>query len=251
MVLGNRAPTGDRHPGAVGRVVVRAGVLLLAAAAAITGLMWLWGSLLVHGSTPAFLRHMDIQTTDWAVEHRTPTLDTMTHIGSMMADTIVALVVTAVAVVVLRIYLGRWRESIVIVVAILGELLIFLAITATVHRARPSVPQLDQAPPTSSFPSGHTGAAIALYACLAVICLRNLEPRWLAVSLAMLGFATPVIVAASRVYRGMHYLTDVLAGMLAGGVWLAVVLLVLLRTRSTGEASSKEKERPPPGPSPI
>lgn len=92
----------------------------------------------------------------------------MTHLGTMTADTIVALAVTAVAVVGLRLWLGRWRESLV-VVAIVGELLIFLVITATVHRERPPVPQLDQAPPTSSFPSGHTGAAVALYGCLAVI----------------------------------------------------------------------------------
>jgi len=44
---------------------------------------------------------------------------------------------------------------------------------------------------------------------------------------------------------GMVYVTDVLAGGLAGSVWLAVVLLVLLRAR-TGEASSRQKERPPP-----
>jgi undecaprenyl-diphosphatase len=112
------------------------------------------------------------------------------------------------------------------VVAIVGELLIFLAITALVHRARPAVPQLDQAPPTSSFPSGHTGAAVALYGCLAVILLASARPRWVAASLALLGFAIPIIVAASRVYRGMHYLTDVLAGVLASAIWLTVVLVV-------------------------
>ena len=77
-----------------------------------------------------------------------------------------------------------------------------------------------------------------------MICLRNVKPRWLAVSLAILGFAVPIIVGAARVYRGMHYLTDVLAGVLASGVWLAVVLLVLLRTPSAGEASSTPIRRP-------
>src|SRR5664279_3351875 len=110
----------------------------------------------------------------WAVEHRTPTLDTVTHIGSLTADTIVALAATV------------------------GELLIFLVITATAHRARPAVPQLDQpGAPTSGFPSGHTGAAIALYGYLAVILLRNVTPRWVAVSLAMLGSLIPIVVAVS------------------------------------------------------
>lgn len=53
--------------------------------------------------------------------------------------------------------------------AVAGELLVFLAVTATVHRPRPSVRELDAAPPTSSFPSGHTAAAMALYGCIAVL----------------------------------------------------------------------------------
>jgi undecaprenyl-diphosphatase len=156
-------------------------------------------------------------------------LDTITHFGTAMADTVVALIVAAVAVVALRWWLGRWREPLVVVVAIVGELLIFLAITALVHRDRPSVVRLDEAPPTSSFPSGHTGAAVALYACLAVLLLRTAPHRPLARILAGVGLAIPVLVAASRVYRGMHYLTDVVAGAIASGIWLAVVLIVLLR----------------------
>jgi undecaprenyl-diphosphatase len=232
MAVGIRASNGDRPvPQRTGRVISRTCAQLLAAAVGIVALMWILGSLLVRGSVPSVLGGADTQISLWAVEQRSPTLDVVTHVGSMMADTIVALAVTAVAVVGFRLWLGRWRESLVTVVAIVGELLIFLVITATVHRARPAVPQLDQAPPTSSFPSGHTGAAIALYGCLAVILLRNVTPRWVAVSLAVLGSVIPIVVAASRVYRGMHYLTDVLAGALASGIWLTAVLVVLLPTR--------------------
>ena len=195
-------------PRRAGQVMVRTVAPLFVAAVGIVGLMWILGSSLVRDSVPSFVSRTDMQTTT-------------------MADTVVALSVTAAAVVILRVWLGRWLESLVLVVAIVGELLIFLVITATVHRARPAVPQLDQAPPTSSFPSGHTGAAVALYGCLAVILLANAKPRWVAVSLALLGFAIPIVVAASRVYRGMHYLTDVLAGALASAIWLTVVLVVL------------------------
>jgi undecaprenyl-diphosphatase len=205
----------------------------LAVAIGVIGLMWILGSLVVHGLLPSAVGRADEQTSEWAVEHRTPNLDSVTQASSMAADTLVALAVTVVAVLGLRAWLGRWRESLVTVVAIVGELLIFLVITAIVHRDRPAVPRLDQAPPTSSFPSGHTGAAIALYGCLAVILLRNVKPRWVAVSLAVLSCVVPIVVAASRVYRGMHYLTDVMAGALASGIWLLVVLVVLLPTRTT------------------
>ena len=177
MAAGIRNRTGHRPvPRPAGQAVVRSAVPLVAAAVGIASLMWILGSLLVNSSAQSFLSRLDMQTTTWAVEHRTPNLDMASHIGTMLADTFVALGVTVVAVVLLRLWLGRWRESVVVVVALVGELLIFLVITAVVHRSRPAVPQLDQAPPTSSFPSGHTGAAIALYCCLAVILLRHAEP---------------------------------------------------------------------------
>ena len=240
MAAGIRNRTGHRPvPRPAGQAVVRSAVPLVAAAVGIASLMWILGSLLVNSSAQSFLSRLDMQTTTWAVEHRTPNLDMATHIGTMLADTFVALGVTVVAVVLLRLWLGRWRESVVVVLALVGELLIFLVITAVVHRSRPAVPQLDQAPPTSSFPSGHTGAAIALYCCLAVILLRHAKPRWVAASVAVLGCIIPVIVAFSRVYRGMHYLTDVLAGALASVIWLAVVLVVVPRTQPTAPSGPK------------
>ena len=146
------------------------------------------------------------------------------QIGSMLSETATVITVAAIAFFLLRWWLGRWRESITLLVSISGELLIFLAVTAAVQRDRPGVPHLDVAPPTSSFPSGHTGAAVALYGCLAVICYRNLVQRWLAVGLAAAFWSIPIIVGLSRVYRGMHFPTDVLGGALLGALWLTVVL---------------------------
>src|SRR5659263_577088 len=70
-------------------------------------------------------------------------------IGGGIANTQTAIAVTVVVVLLLRWCLGRWYESWLLVTAIAGELLVFVAITATVHRARPAVERLDAAPPTS------------------------------------------------------------------------------------------------------
>ena len=75
--------------------------------------------------------------------------------------TIVAL--TALAAAVFRWKFGRWRESLVVIYAVVGETSIFMATTLLIDRPRPSVPKLDAAPPTSSFPSGHTAAAVCFY----------------------------------------------------------------------------------------
>ena len=174
----------------------------------------------------------------WFVDQRVPFFDVATQVGSDLAGTYTCIGVLIVAVVVLRVWLGRWRESWTLTAAIVGELWVFLIVTALVGRDRPDVSHLDLAPPTSSFPSGHTAAAVALYGCLAVIVLRELRPRWLAVALAIIFWSIPVVVGISRVYRGMHFPSDVIFGALGGAAWLYIALTTLLpspRTRSTDE----------------
>jgi membrane-associated phospholipid phosphatase len=57
---------------------------------------------------------------------------------------------------------------------------------------------------------------------------RPVHRVWVVVTSVLLCLV-PVAVALSRVYRGMHYPTDVVAGALAGGLWMAIVVATLLR----------------------
>lgn len=186
------------------------------------------GWAIVKLATPSALTRWEDSVNQWFYAVRAPTLDTVSHIGSYLAETITCIVLLVVVAVALRLWLGRWRESWTLFAALVGELLVFLVVTAVVNRPRPDVPLLDAAPPTSSFPSGHTAAAVAFYGCLAVIVLRQLRPRWFAVTIATLLCLVPLVVGISRLYRGMHHPTDVVFGALGGGLWLALVLSTLL-----------------------
>ena len=84
-----------------------------------------------------------------------------------------------------------------------------------VGRDRPSVPHLDGSPVGSSFPSGHVAAA-ACYVAIAIVAGRNCAKRWIVVTLWTIALATPIIVGLSRMYRGMHFMSDVVAGMILG-----------------------------------
>lgn len=184
---------------------------------------------------------------DWFVSIRTPTLDTLTHVGSYLAETVTCIALLVVAMAVCRWRTGRWFEAWVVCAAIVGELWVFLLVTFLVDRARPDVPHLDAAPPTSSFPSGHTGAAVALYGCIALVLWRTSSSRgpWIRAAIAVC-CVVPLIVAVSRVYRGMHHVSDVVFGAIGGGVWLLVVATVLLWSRPRASEQRDAVEHPAP-----
>ncbi len=218
--------------------------LLVGGMVALTVVLLAVGFALTRWAVLEPVRQWDEDVAQWWVGVRTPMLDSLTDVGSGFSDTLVAIAVTAVAFFVLRAATGRWTLSWIVLAAIGGELLYFLALTSGVGRERPDVPQLDAAPPTSSYPSGHTGAAVALYVCLAVIMWRRVSQRLLAVPVAVVLCLVPVVVGLSRMYRGMHFATDVLFGALGGLLWLLVVLAVLWPQRrpQTGRASDQEEE---------
>ncbi len=159
---------------------------------------------------------------------RTPRWNEITNVFSMLGSTPVIVGVTAVAAVVMRLVFKRWRESLFLIGAVTAQSVIFLLTTIMIDRSRPAVPHLDTSPPTSSFPSGHTSAALCLYGGIALVLTlharrKELAPTWWAVLLAV-----PVAVALSRLYRGMHHPSDVIASFLNGATCLVVMALGVL-----------------------
>jgi undecaprenyl-diphosphatase len=129
--------------------------------------------------------------------------------------------------------------------AMLGEVAIFSSTTIVVGRKRPAVPHLDGSPPTSSFPSGHTAASTTLYGLLAIIVFgytARVVVRALAVAVAVV---IPVAIGISRLYRGMHFPSDVGGGILLGVLWFTVVGFVVLRGRFPADHHGRAEVREP------
>ncbi|HEX3326661.1 MAG TPA: phosphatase PAP2 family protein [Actinomycetota bacterium] len=166
----------------------------------------------------------DPATERWFARERAPELNKVTHYTTDLGETITVTAVGALLAIASRLLWRRWRESILVVVALAGEVLIFVSVTSLIDRHRPSVSHLDPAPPTSSFPSGHTAASVVLYLLIALLLVSRLQSGAIRKLLWIVALAIPVAVGLSRLYRGMHYPTDVLSGAALGAVWLLVAV---------------------------
>ncbi|MEV7725360.1 diacylglycerol kinase family protein [Streptomyces sp. NPDC087917] len=162
-------------------------------------------------------------------EHRVAPVSEATRWLSLLAGTqsVIALTVLCVVVLLLVPHASRYRHASFLAASVAVQSAVFVLITLVVERPRPDVPHLDGAPPTSSFPSGHVGASVALFGGLATLAAARLHgARRRAVVTVLL--LIPVAVAFSRVYRGMHHPSDVIGGLLNGACTLLLVGSALL-----------------------
>ena len=206
---------------------------LVIAARLVVGAIAIWllisvlGLILTHVFNTGPVHSADLGADKWFERRRSAGWDSLMLFGTSMAVTLTVVIATAVLAAAMRWLLGHWRASLVLITSVVGEVVIFLAVTLTVPQRRPPVPKLQAVPPTSSYPSGHTAASVALYCCLAVLLLICYGRHPLARILAALLFLVPVFVGVARVYMGEHYPSDVIAGALLGTLWLVHVLRTL------------------------
>jgi membrane-associated phospholipid phosphatase len=151
----------------------------------------------------------------WFVSVRTPVLNSVTAGLSAIGTTefIIGACVLFTALFWWR--TKQWWLAIVPAQAIAVQAAVFMTAALVVGRERPDVEHLDDSPPTSAYPSGHTGASTAFYVTLAMVAQRIGNPVARGV-VTVLCLLVPIGVGTSRLYRGMHSPTDVLMGCLNG-----------------------------------
>jgi membrane-associated phospholipid phosphatase len=203
------------HPFVATVAVAIVGYLVLAACALALGALV---TDLVVGHS---LGRGDADVARWFAERRTPTWSDLSLVGSYLAETVTVFAIAGIAVVVLA-WHRCWPQCALLVVTMIVEAGVYLVATYFVSRNRPAVGRLENLINSDSFPSGHTAAALALYGSLAIIVWSlTRTPLWRGLFL-VLAVVVPILVAASRLYRGMHNVTDVLCGALLGAGSIAV-----------------------------
>lgn len=129
---------------------------------------------------------------------------------------------------------GMRHAAIMVLVSVLSGVLLSNGLKAGFSRARPDLVPHDTVIYTASFPSGHATLSAVVYLTLGALLCRTQSSRAVkAYILSVAGFLT-VLVGISRVYLGVHWPTDVIAGWLLGGTWALLSWFVMLWLQSRG-----------------
>ncbi|WP_089008637.1 phosphatase PAP2 family protein [Micromonospora viridifaciens] len=192
----------------------------------VFGALYAFGMYVSHHAEGTFLDTVDTAVPRWFAARRTDSLNSVSWWWSKFGDTHAILLVSLVFCPLVLAVWKRWRPVLFVVLAMFGELSLFLVSARVVDRPRPPVENLDGPLPTSSFPSGHIAATICLWSAMAIIVFARTDRwwRWLFVAMAVI---MPVGVATSRMYRGMHHPTDFLGAILLGTLWIGLLCWVV------------------------
>jgi undecaprenyl-diphosphatase len=209
----------------------------------LVGLTIALGALVTHFVVGHPLGQGDAEAARWLAERRTDTWNSLSRVGSYVAETVTVFVVIAVTLGVLAAK-RAWAQFGLVAVTMAAEGGVYLAATYLVSRDRPAVPRLEDLIVSDSYPSGHTAAAVALYGSLCVVVWSLSRSRlWRSLSMA-LAIVAPLVVATSRVYRGMHNVTDVVCGVLVGAGCIVVGYVAVRAGLAAGQQRHSAHERP-------
>ncbi len=193
-----------------------AALLIAAAGGALLGVV-LWMVRSNEG-----LARYDLSAARFGASHATNGSTDVLRAVSQVGGTVGSILI-AVAVTVFMVASRRLRARSVVtffVVVMVGESVLVALIKAAVDRARPDIDRLTGFS-GASFPSGHAATAAATLAAAAMLLGLGQDRRRRA-TLAAVAAGIAVCVAVSRVFLGVHWVTDVVAGLALGWTWFAI-----------------------------
>jgi undecaprenyl-diphosphatase len=196
----------------VGMLVAAAGLLIFAGIA--------------EGVEEGVTQPFDETVLHWFASHRTPFLDeAMLEITTLGAG-LVLIMIVAIASVFLWQTQHKW-SAYLLLLATLGGKLLNTSLKLFYHRPRPSIVESLTDVHSASFPSGHAMSSMVVYGSVAYL-VGRLEPgkhlkrtTWLIAAIVILAIGT------SRMYLGVHYPSDVIAGFIAGMAWIGFLVAAM------------------------
>ena len=184
----------------------------------------------------------DPHVTAWIIAHRTGWLTSALSVLTWLGSTAFIIPLALAAGLYFLIRRRTWQPLALLGAAVAGAIGLYDIVKPLVGRPRPPAAIWIGHYTGAAFPSGHATQSAAFYAMLAIVVGAGLSfgrraVLWSAAALVVL------LVGASRIYLGAHWLTDVLAGYALGATWVAIVVAVLfISSHGTGRARAGQEQ---------
>lgn len=199
------------------------GLNLTIGALLLIGATWLFGAVAEDVVTGEPLTVWDIRFSAWLHAHAVRPLTTVLLFVTNLHSTLgVAIITIGVSLFLIRRRQRYWLLALLL--SVFGGMLLNVLLKNAFHRARPQFADPILTLTSYGFPSGHTMMATTLYGVLCAFIVSNVVSwpmRLLTISGAIFLI---LLVGFSRIYLGVHYLSDVLGAMAEGLAWLALCL---------------------------
>lgn len=201
------------------------GIFLLAGASVAIAGTYAFAKFAGHvtsGSTQAF----DEAVLRWIGTHQSRSLEpVILEITFLGTGTVVMMIV---AVAALFLWLSRHRYSaVLLMIATFGGILLNNLLKVGFGRPRPAVFEWGSHAMSSSFPSGHAMSAAVVYSTVAYLAARLQKKLWHRALTMCAAVIVILVIAATRLYLGVHYPSDVIAGIIIGLAWAAFCMATL------------------------
>jgi undecaprenyl-diphosphatase len=224
------------------------GVALTAALLSIVAAVAVFGGMAILG-TRTHLWVVDALGARWGSDNAGPASTRVLELITDLGGTMVAFPLTAAVAGWLLYRYKRLGPPLFLVSVMLGQSVVHNLVKLIVHRPRPPVPPLTGWA-GYSFPSGHSATAAAMFCALALLLSRG-RSRPVSIALGAAGAGLAAMVAASRVLLGVHWVTDVAAGLALGFLWFAACALAFggrrLRLADEPRIGAADREGPAAG----
>lgn len=195
--------------------IVAAG--FVAAVLVLYGFAWLANEVLEQET-----QAIDTATLNFLQQFASPQMTLAAHFVSLLGSEVV-LAITALLLIVLA-WQRRWGRAVTLVLVTGGAEVLNNLLKSLFHRTRPEPVIGILAAQQFSFPSGHAMVSAAFYFYLAYVVWRLVHGVWRWVLVGGL-ILLVLLIGVSRLYLQAHFLSDVIAGYLAGFLWTDAVIL--------------------------
>ena len=200
--------------------------MLLGGIVLIVTALALFGAIAEDVVTGDRLTLLDKQLANWLHVHARPALT----IGMLVFTELHSLTGVAVAATLVAFLLYRQRQWFwlqALALAVPGGMLLNVVVKLAFARARPSFSDPLLVLSTFSFPSGHAVSATVFYGVVGTFLVSKIDGVGLRVLVLLAALLMVALVSFSRIYLGVHYLSDVLGGVAEGIAWLAICFTAL------------------------